>query len=46
MYEQGLKNNTLATKYYRQYLVIAKPLSKDEQRVYAYVKQMLATKKD
>jgi tetratricopeptide (TPR) repeat protein len=46
VYEQGLKNKTSAYQYYKKYLAFAKPASKDEQRVYAYVKEMLAHFKD
>ncbi|MBA4140364.1 MAG: hypothetical protein H0X70_07635 [Segetibacter sp.] len=42
LYEQGLKSKTLADQYYRKYLAIAKPGTKDERRVYEYVKAVLA----
>jgi len=42
LYEQGLKSKTQARQYYKKYLAVAKPKSKDEQRVYAYVKGYIA----
>lgn len=45
MYEYSLNNVDQAHAYYRRYLRIAKPVTKDEQRVYAYVKQALAAKR-
>ena len=41
LYEQGLKNPGRAHEYYKKYMAAAKPKSKDEQRVYAYVKELL-----
>jgi len=40
-----LKSKGLAYQYYKKYLSLAKPKSKDEQRVYAYVKEILAANK-
>jgi tetratricopeptide (TPR) repeat protein len=45
LYEYSLNNVNQAHTYYRKYLRIAKPVTKDEQRVYAYVKQALAVKR-
>lgn len=45
LYEYSLNNINQAHAYYRRYLRIAKPVTKDEQRVYAYVKQALAVKR-
>lgn len=44
LYEYALNNLNQAHLYYKKYLRVAKPTSKDEQRVYAYVKQALANK--
>ncbi len=44
IYELHLKDPVLAKKYYQQYLVIAKPKTEDEKRVYNYVKKALANK--
>ncbi|MCW3114368.1 MAG: hypothetical protein JWR18_2764 [Segetibacter sp.] len=41
LYEQGLQNNNTARQYYKKYMALAKPKTKDEQRVYAYVKELL-----
>jgi tetratricopeptide (TPR) repeat protein len=41
LYEQGLKNPKTAKDYYKKYMAVAKPKSKDEQKVYAYVKELL-----
>jgi len=41
LYESGLKNNKAACQYYARYLKSGKPQSKDEKRVYAYVKELL-----
>lgn len=41
LYESGLNNKTLAYRYYSRYLKSAKPVSKDEKRVYAYVKELM-----
>lgn len=46
LYEQGLKSKTLSHQYYKKYLALAHPKSKDEQRVYAYVKEILASDKN
>jgi tetratricopeptide (TPR) repeat protein len=42
LYEQGLKNKPMAYQYYKKYVALARPSGKDEQRVYAYVKEILA----
>lgn len=44
LYETGLKNKTKAHIYYRDYLKKAVPLTVQEKKVYAYVKEVLATK--
>lgn len=41
LYESGLKNTKAAYRYYLKYLKSGKPQSKDEKRVYAYVKELL-----
>jgi tetratricopeptide (TPR) repeat protein len=45
LYESGLKNNKAAYQYYSRYLKSGKPQSKDEKRVYAYVKELLGNKR-
>jgi tetratricopeptide (TPR) repeat protein len=45
LYEQFLKNTPLANQYYKRYLLLAKPKSSEEKRVYDYVKEMFAAKK-
>ena len=42
LYEHALKNTKQAYVYYKKYMRIAKPASKDERRVYDYVKGVLA----
>jgi tetratricopeptide (TPR) repeat protein len=42
LYELGMDNKSLAEQYYRKYLSAAKPTTKDERKVYAYVKKRLA----
>jgi len=41
LYEGGLNNKKLAYQYYSRYLKSGKPASKDEKRVYAYVKELM-----
>jgi len=41
LYESGLNNKKLAYQYYSKYLRSGKPKSKDEKRVYAYVKELM-----
>lgn len=41
LYESGLNNKKLAYRYYSKYLRSGKPKSKDEKRVYAYVKELM-----
>jgi tetratricopeptide (TPR) repeat protein len=45
VYENNLKNEKLARKYYMQYLEHAMPQSADEKKAYAYIKSKYATKK-
>jgi tetratricopeptide (TPR) repeat protein len=45
LYDQFLNNATLANQYYKRYLVLAKPQSSEEKRVYAYVKELFEQKK-
>lgn len=45
LYEKGLNNKTLAQQFYKKYMLVAKPKTEDEKRVYAYVKEMLALPK-
>ncbi|MEP6746245.1 MAG: tetratricopeptide repeat protein [Bacteroidota bacterium] len=45
VYENNLKNEKLARKYYLQYLDHAMPVSADEKKAYAYIKSKYATKK-
>ncbi len=44
LYESGLKNKRLAYRYYSRYLKSGKPKSRDEKRVYAYVKELFKEK--
>lgn len=45
IYESGLNNKTIAYRYYSKYLKSGKPKSKDEKRVYAYVKELMEEKR-
>lgn len=46
LYQSGLKNDKIARRYYIKYLKSGKPESKDEKRVYAYVKELLKEKRE
>lgn len=45
IYEAELKNETLARRYYTQYLVLAQPADPSEKKAYAYVKARWGRKK-
>jgi tetratricopeptide (TPR) repeat protein len=45
LYESGLKNKTLAYKYYSKYLKSGKPKNADEKRVYSYVKELMEVRR-
>lgn len=45
LYESGLKNKTLAYRYYSRYLKSGKPKNEDEKRVYAYVRELFKGRK-
>ncbi len=42
LYDDKLKNKTMARKYYQKYFLIAKPESGEEKKVYEYVKSRLS----
>ena len=45
IYEAELKNETLARRYYTQYLALAQPADPAEKKAYAYVKERWGRKK-
>ena len=46
VYDKGLNNRKLAEQFYKKYMLVAKPKTEDEKKVYAYVKEMLTLPKN